>query len=416
MVEKYIRQLLFDHDCVVIPEFGGFIAHYVSATIHPIRHTFAPPSKAIAFNEMLKLNDGLLISRVASGEYINLEDAAQEVKKFVEKVTLTLQSDHEYYFEDIGTLSLNYEQKLQFEPENKVNYLNESFGLPELMHKPVDRNAAYAWSKTKDRTAVPLSEQATAKEDSGDELEPVFRAIPRKKRNSPMVSVALLGVLLISFGIGYFLLGNGNTALSSIIPVGQKEQAEDTLTTEDLDFRIRDTTVDKVDKIAAAEPKQKETASTDDGWNTAPATEESTKQVAFEEEPVKSGIVAKRAIAEEKKPAPVEPAVVKAEKKETPEATIEAPQREVMTEVLTQANATPRYYVIVGGFSVKKNAFKLKKELAKKGHPEAKVILPNNTGTLFKVSSDDFDDKNMAISRAEALKADYGSSVWVFKF
>ncbi len=77
MIEKYIKYLLFEHDCVVIPDFGGFIANYVSADIHPIRHTFVPPSKNIAFNEMLKLNDGLLVAHIANHEHISREEALQ---------------------------------------------------------------------------------------------------------------------------------------------------------------------------------------------------------------------------------------------------------------------------------------------------------------------------------------------------
>ncbi len=98
IIEKYIRNLLYEHDCVVIPDFGGFIAHYVSASVHPIRHTFVPPSKEIAFNEMLKLNDGVLISYVASGEGVSREEAANRVREFAEGVKNGIRHNQKYVF------------------------------------------------------------------------------------------------------------------------------------------------------------------------------------------------------------------------------------------------------------------------------------------------------------------------------
>ena len=142
-IEKHIRQLLFEQNCVIIPDFGGFIANYVSAEIHPIRHVFAPPSKFIAFNELLKVNDGLLISQVSANEEISREDAAKEVKEFVEKITNEININKKYYFEEIGTLYYNHELKLQFDPDKSVNYLNASFGLPELQFKPIERQNTY---------------------------------------------------------------------------------------------------------------------------------------------------------------------------------------------------------------------------------------------------------------------------------
>ena len=47
---------------------------------------------------------------------------------------------------------------------------------------------------------------------------------------------------------------------------------------------------------------------------------------------------------------------------------------------------------------------------------EAKVIVPQSEGNLLKVSYADFDTFDTAASKAEELKAEYGSSVWVLKY
>ena len=56
-IDKHINELLYNHDCVIVPEFGGFVTNYASAKIHPVQHTFTPPSKNIVFNKNLKNND-----------------------------------------------------------------------------------------------------------------------------------------------------------------------------------------------------------------------------------------------------------------------------------------------------------------------------------------------------------------------
>ena len=65
MIEQVLKELLYKYNCVVIPNFGGIITHDASSQIHPIKNTFTPPSKRLAFNENLKENDGLLVSALA---------------------------------------------------------------------------------------------------------------------------------------------------------------------------------------------------------------------------------------------------------------------------------------------------------------------------------------------------------------
>lgn len=54
IIEKYISELLYQYDCVIIPGFGGFIGNYSPALIDPIYHTFHPPYKSLLFNINLK--------------------------------------------------------------------------------------------------------------------------------------------------------------------------------------------------------------------------------------------------------------------------------------------------------------------------------------------------------------------------
>ena len=69
----YISDLLFLHDCVIIPDFGGFICNYRSAYIDADSGVICPPGKDILFNRNLTHNDGLLVNWIADKENISCQ-------------------------------------------------------------------------------------------------------------------------------------------------------------------------------------------------------------------------------------------------------------------------------------------------------------------------------------------------------
>ena len=81
-IEPYISELLYLHDCVIIPNFGGFVGNKKSAVLNKNTHTVLPPSKEILFNKNLKVNDGLLISHLANKEKISNDQAKILIKDF----------------------------------------------------------------------------------------------------------------------------------------------------------------------------------------------------------------------------------------------------------------------------------------------------------------------------------------------
>lgn len=60
-LSRHIDLLLLEHDCVIIPEFGGFIAQYVPAHYIADEGLLVPPYRSIGFNSHLTFNDGLLV-------------------------------------------------------------------------------------------------------------------------------------------------------------------------------------------------------------------------------------------------------------------------------------------------------------------------------------------------------------------
>ncbi len=139
MIEKYIKELLYEHNCVIIPDFGGIIANNATAVVEQEEGVFRPPIKKIAFNESLQTNDGLLINAIAVGENISHQDALLQIKMSVKAICDRLQQGKSVSIEGVGLFSYDVENRLQFVADHSVNYLEESFGLTELHFKPIDR-------------------------------------------------------------------------------------------------------------------------------------------------------------------------------------------------------------------------------------------------------------------------------------
>lgn len=136
---SYITELLFEHDCVIVPGFGGFICNYQPAEIHPILHTISPPAKKLSFNRSLQANDGLLVNHIAFAEDMSYDAAYELVQTWVSSVSYLLAKNKELLLNNIGTLHHNYENSLQFEPAGNINYLKSSFGLTTITAEPILR-------------------------------------------------------------------------------------------------------------------------------------------------------------------------------------------------------------------------------------------------------------------------------------
>jgi nucleoid DNA-binding protein len=164
-VPFYISELLYEHDCVIIPGFGGFVGHYAPAKIHPISHSFHPPSKNILFNAKLNRDDGLLLDFIGQQEGIHYHEARQKVDGFVMEIKGQLERKQKVNLKNIGVLKLDQEDNILFEPDASTNYLEESFGLPGFVSPPINRKGLQKRRETifADRKPGQVKEQHTRK-------------------------------------------------------------------------------------------------------------------------------------------------------------------------------------------------------------------------------------------------------------
>ena len=138
-IAHYISDLLYLHDCVIIPEFGGLVGNPISAKIDKKTGIISPPSKQILFNVNLKTNDGLLISHIANQEGISQKIATKYVSDFVSENKQKLKKSRILRVEKIGLFNLNREDKIVFTQDIIANYNLASFGMKTILNKGIER-------------------------------------------------------------------------------------------------------------------------------------------------------------------------------------------------------------------------------------------------------------------------------------
>ncbi|MFD2245014.1 SPOR domain-containing protein [Pontibacter ruber] len=390
MVDKHIKSLLYDHDCVIIPDFGGLIARYVSARINPVKHTLAPPSKRIAFNEKLVLSDGLLISTFAHAKGVSHEEAQRLVAEFVHQAKVKLDTENRFELQGIGLFKYNAERRIEFEYVEADNLLEDSFGLPELVARPL-------------RVEEPAVLRTLIKERHQQEPVPVKMLLRRRLKRIYNVTaglvlggIAVTGVYLLSLQTDYNLSSlNPISLFNAGQPYNSQLTSKYATDYEPFSEEDRATAYERIIPaytVAALDEIEAEVPTTD--------VEDSTALLAAQEEVVESIAASNEAQAEVNQEVTLE------------EKVTEAPA-ETKAPVLTINRKTGRFYVITGGYSRLKNAEENRDEIGQKGFA-AKVLVPGRGSRLYRVSVADFATAEEAQAAVPALRKTFGETIWVF--
>ena len=128
-IEKYLINLMYQHECVVIPNFGGLVANHTPGFADSKNQLLHPPKKGFVWNKFLQHNDGLLAHEICKEEGISYDDAMAQLKSLVEGFKKQLQKDKRLEFKTIGSFFVDDENTVRFNPK-KESYLISSFGLP----------------------------------------------------------------------------------------------------------------------------------------------------------------------------------------------------------------------------------------------------------------------------------------------
>ena len=214
-VDHHISELLYDHDCVIVPSFGGFLSSYGHAMIHPSQHTFSPPSKKIAFNIFLKQNDGLLANHIAGHEKVSYAEALSLVERYVNTWRSELSEGKKLVIDRIGTFYLYAEKNIQFDPVKNINYLRDAFGLGPVQSLPVMRET------NQQRAEKQVREMMTLRPSAEHPKQP-FKLSGKSRQK--LLSTLIISATLLWFSLNLYLITPHRLNLSSLNPFSATEK------------------------------------------------------------------------------------------------------------------------------------------------------------------------------------------------
>lgn len=134
-IQRHIEILLLAHDCVIVPGFGGFIAHQEDAHYDEDDRLWLPPFRTLGFNPQLTLNDSLLAQSYVEAYDMSYPDALRQIEGEVEELKGVLHTEGAYEMDGVGTLSINIEGNIEFEPCEAGILSPELYGLGDFGFK-----------------------------------------------------------------------------------------------------------------------------------------------------------------------------------------------------------------------------------------------------------------------------------------
>lgn len=214
-LERHIEVLLLNNDCVIIPNFGGFMVHHVEARYDEKAHIFLPPYRTLGFNPQLKMNDSLLAQSYIEAYDISYPEAIKRIESEVDELNQILDNEGEYELNDIGTLHRNEMGSFDFVPCDAgilTPYLYglSSFELESLSSIKAKRNKEVIEAE-KETTNIPTGIQALEKanifanqsslsnktEDKQEDQEKSIRISISMLRNAAAVAILFVVLMLI---------------------------------------------------------------------------------------------------------------------------------------------------------------------------------------------------------------------------
>ena len=345
---KHIEILLLDNDCVIVPDLGGFIAHYQPAHFEEEENLYMPPMRTIGFNPQLTMNDGMLTQSYMQTYHTDFADATRMIADQVEKLKEYLYKEGMITLCGIGDLYYTIRETYEFHP------------IPNGILSP----SLYALDAF---SIAPLGPEIIEEEPLLVE-KPTNEILPEKKEYripqwwSHVAAVVVAFVLFFSFSIPVenTYIDNGNYA---------------SLGTDCLFDAIRSHSM---------------------------ATSLVVQEVETKQSRKSSSIVPVAVKVEKVLPANPSPAPVLVEKKEEPKPVVK--QKEVREEVKlskTQVAKQNKYHIIVASLTTQADAQRILQEYNAQGYKDASIL---SSKGRFRISLCSYGDKSAAYQKLGDLK------------
>ncbi|MCX6216297.1 SPOR domain-containing protein [Spirosoma sp.] len=378
-VNDYLKKLLYQYDCVVVPELGAFLTHYQSAAFTEASGLYLPPRKRVAFNEALRFDDGILANYIMLHEPLTREGAQRHISQFVTELRKQVETAGRFEIEGIGTFTCNDENRLQFDPSFRHNFFGEAYGMSAVSARLVNRSPQVEPALE----AVPVTTLGPVLVREDDTTLTPYRPARTYWR------AAAIALLVGSLGaFSYFsVLNPGQPFQSSLNPANL--------------IRIPASLLDRFSTKAI------ETVTPE-----APSSSTEAAKTVTTALPEPASAVATAPTT------PAQPTAVTSS--ETLNASVEvAPVAKVASQQVVETakpvRTEPYYTIIAGSFTSKRNALRLKRQLRKAGYTDAFVIAPARKGQLYKVAAAGSADRDEAIAHMAAIDQLAGIESWIYK-
>ena len=371
---KHIEILLLDNDCVIVPDLGGFIAHYQPAHYEEGEGVCLPPLRMVGFNPQLTMNDGLLVQSYMQAYHADYADAMRIISEKVENLKETLHKEGVVEMDGIGMLHYTLYGTYEFRPYENGVLSPALYALDAFTIAPLSAEVVV------DEPLISIKPEVSPELPVKEKKE--FRLHPHWLGNAVAVAVAALLFFVLSVPVEntyvdkgvYASLGTDclfdairTQSMATALPVSEVEEPQQ----QKKNVEVMPVSI-KVEKVASA-PQPKESVKPEKKETVVPA-------------------VSKK---EEKK------MIVPSKVKETPKA---EPRK-------TIAASKKKYHIIVASLTTAQDAQRMLQDYKKKGYVEASVIESNGR---FRISLCHHADKKQAYSKLDDLKQnDAFKSAWM---
>ncbi len=222
-VGKYISDLLFHHESIVLPGFGTFSTRYVPARFIPEKKIVESPSKIAHFSPGQTGGDSPLPQYIAEKEGKSVENVVSYLGDMVKEIKYSLESGKKVEFEDLGIFYMDADGNYQFEPNREVNYLDQATDVPRVVTPPnLD-------SSKQDSRPAPVGvpdEAYSSNQKSEENMKEKKTKLPPAVRWLAYILIPLLIILILLFANFSFFFGEGGLLRRGERPVAERTAEE----------------------------------------------------------------------------------------------------------------------------------------------------------------------------------------------
>ena len=252
-LERHIEILLLDNDCVIVPDLGGFMAHYSEAHYDDSDQMFLPPSRTLGFNPALKMNDSLLAQSYIEAYDISYPEALKRIEDEVNELRQHIENEGYFELNDIGVLRVNEYGSYEFEPCEAGILTPALYGLSSVEIDPLE-SIAPAFVETKTRPVkIETATDSETKEEKAREVKMTSSLFDEDDnddkvhiRVSVLRNIAAAAIAIFAFFLISTPLNNGS----------RKEMSMLNMNTETLTRILPKTTVQGVAEVKGITAKE----------------------------------------------------------------------------------------------------------------------------------------------------------------